>query len=215
MSISRRNGAWRVRWRTLSGQERSQRLEKRSDAVRMQAEIRTAHAFGREWEGDKPRHGDNKTVRALRRLVADLRAGLDTGRRTISAEVPTCINRIGARLRPVPIHAMPPGVYFLIVGEEVVYVGQSLTPMTRVQEHMLDKHFDRAYLLPVPPDRLNAVETAFIQHLKPALNGSPGVKFVDVVAVLESYGMLEGKAAANTQTEDDAGRAILAAQGGK
>lgn len=73
-------------------------------------------------------------------------------------------------LRTLNNYTIPPGVYFLCLGDEVVYVGQSIRPLARTTQHD-DKTFDRIYLLPVPVSDLNRVEGAFIRVLRPKLNG--------------------------------------------
>lgn len=69
----------------------------------------------------------------------------------------------------IPIYARAPAVYFLCLGDEVVYVGQSTNPAGRIAEHAASssKRFDRVYALNVPAEELNNVEGAFIQLLKP------------------------------------------------
>jgi hypothetical protein len=74
-------------------------------------------------------------------------------------------------LREVPIFdCYPPGVYFLVKDNTVVYVGQSLNPLARVGAHMRTKDFDRAYMIPVPSSLLNSVEGAIIRAMNPLLN---------------------------------------------
>lgn len=70
----------------------------------------------------------------------------------------------------------PPGVYFLVNNDDVVYVGQSTNPLSRIGEHVKSKFgkFDRVYFLPVPQFLLDTVEGGFIKLLSPALNGNPG-----------------------------------------
>lgn len=72
----------------------------------------------------------------------------------------------------------PPGVYFLVHNDEVVYVGQSTNPISRIGEHVRSKSgkFDRVYFLPVPHYMLDSVEGGFIKLLHPILNGNPGPK---------------------------------------
>ena len=76
-------------------------------------------------------------------------------------------------LQQIPKHGYQPGVYFLCKGDSVVYVGQSVSPASRVSTHGNDKQkdFDRVYLLPVPQSELNDVEAAFIHHLLPSGQG--------------------------------------------
>lgn len=76
-------------------------------------------------------------------------------------------------LQQVPKYGFNSGVYFLCWGTEVVYVGQSTNPSTRIASHVSEakKIFDRVYLLPVPEHDLNNVEGAFIDALKPKYQG--------------------------------------------
>jgi excinuclease UvrABC nuclease subunit len=76
-------------------------------------------------------------------------------------------------IKQMPRHGYQPGVYFLCKDNDVIYVGQSVTPSSRIASHTRDsqKKFDRVYLLPVPQSELNDVEAAFIHHLQPVANG--------------------------------------------
>jgi hypothetical protein len=85
-------------------------------------------------------------------------------------------------------HALyPPGVYFLVDGDDVVYVGQSVNPMSRIGEHLRTKNgkFDRVYFIPVPQFMLDAVEGGFIKLLSPKLNGNPGPSAGSFVAMAQ------------------------------
>lgn len=64
------------------------------------------------------------------------------------------------------------GVYFLANGGEVVYVGQSRSPLNRIGTHVAErsKQFDRVFMVPVPRRMLDAVEGALIRWLRPRLN---------------------------------------------
>lgn len=66
----------------------------------------------------------------------------------------------------------PPGIYFLVDGDEVVYVGQSMHPATRLKEHDRDgrKTYTHAFLLPTPESDLNDLETLLIAQLRPKFN---------------------------------------------
>lgn len=76
-------------------------------------------------------------------------------------------------LQQIPKWGYQPGIYFLCLKGEVVYVGQSITPAGRISAHRTDKekNFDTVYLLPVPQSELNDVEAAFIHHLLPKQQG--------------------------------------------
>jgi len=62
------------------------------------------------------------------------------------------------------------GVYFLYQGEDVVYVGQSVTIASRVGWHTEEKAFDSYAWIAVPEELLDAVERHYIELLKPPLN---------------------------------------------
>ena len=63
------------------------------------------------------------------------------------------------------------GVYFLIDGDKVVYVGQSVNVYTRISEHH-DKLFDSFAFIPCEREMLNALESLYIHVLRPPLNGN-------------------------------------------
>lgn len=89
----------------------------------------------------------------------------------LAENLPQAISGI-PNIREVPIYDGVPGVYFLCssVGK-ILYIGQSVAPMARIMSHRADKEFSNAFLLPVPPDSLEAVEGAFIRLFKPVYNG--------------------------------------------
>lgn len=105
-----------------------------------------------------------------------------SGRQLLASAVnapppPLVLSEVPNLLFGGPVHAFS-GVYFLCRGDNVVYVGQSVTLSARIGIHssekqMRPKEFDRAYLLPVPREHLNRVEAAFIRALRPEYNGLP------------------------------------------
>ena len=111
-------------------------------------------------------------------------------------ELPSSILHIGHRLHLQPgLQHFGPGVYFLCLGADVIYVGQSTAPATRIGQHAEARLFDRAYILPVPVSELDDVEGTFIQLLKPKAQGrhnsgtitSPRVSPAIMQRVLERY----------------------------
>lgn len=66
---------------------------------------------------------------------------------------------------PAPI---PCGVYFLVKGAEVVYVGQSTNIVNRIMHH--EHLFDEVAWVSVPPDHLDITESLYIHALMPRLN---------------------------------------------
>lgn len=64
------------------------------------------------------------------------------------------------------------GVYFLIQGDEIVYVGQSLDIMARIAQHRNNgKVFSKFTYIQVAPEHLDDVETEYIVRFWPKYNG--------------------------------------------
>jgi hypothetical protein len=61
------------------------------------------------------------------------------------------------------------GVYFLIEGNRVVYVGQSINIMGRLASHS-QKNFEKVAFLPCPQESLSMVESFYIHMLRPRHN---------------------------------------------
>jgi predicted DNA-binding transcriptional regulator AlpA len=80
--------------------------------------------------------------------------------------VPSSLSMVADRLIEVPEVS---GIYFLIQEGEVIYVGQSHNVASRIIGHK-NKTFDRAFVLPCPPSKMNETEAAFIGIFKPKLN---------------------------------------------
>lgn len=62
------------------------------------------------------------------------------------------------------------GVYFLIDGNEVVYVGQSVNVFSRINSHK-DKKFDRYAYVNCDQSMMDRLESLYIHFLQPKLNG--------------------------------------------
>lgn len=62
------------------------------------------------------------------------------------------------------------GVYFLLSGERVVYVGQSTKIFSRVLDHMKSKDFDGFAYVPCNVNALDVLESLYIHTLRPELN---------------------------------------------
>ena len=68
-----------------------------------------------------------------------------------------------------------PSIYLLIdqmelEGQQVVYVGQSIKPYTRMSQHLRDKFFTHIRVMPCRRDRMNYWEKKLIQAFKPEYN---------------------------------------------
>jgi hypothetical protein len=62
------------------------------------------------------------------------------------------------------------GVYFLIQGCEIVYVGQSVNVLDRIYNHRYQKDFDRYYYIPCLVGEMGSVENYYIKKFNPVLN---------------------------------------------
>lgn len=62
------------------------------------------------------------------------------------------------------------GVYFLLLDDRVVYVGQSVHVFARVAEHMSTKTFDSFAYVACDPSLLDTMESLYIHALRPPLN---------------------------------------------
>ena len=75
---------------------------------------------------------------------------------------------------PVPERTIQTGVYFLLKGDQIVYVGKAeLSVSQRVAQHAQEKDFDRVSFLPIKRGRhdlIRAAEAFFIQLFDPPLN---------------------------------------------
>jgi hypothetical protein len=87
--------------------------------------------------------------------------------------IPAFLQRLDLVPEPLP----PPrfvGIYFLLSGDEIVYIGQSTRIPQRVATHRYRLKFDRAVWIPVAEEDLDAYEGALIRRLTPPENtGSP------------------------------------------
>lgn len=82
------------------------------------------------------------------------------------------------------------GVYLLISGDEIVYVGSSRFVHARFESHTNDgKEFDRALWFRVPPESMLAYEGALIRRLAPRYNTSAPAYRGDDAAILAILGL--------------------------
>lgn len=68
-----------------------------------------------------------------------------------------------------------PGIYFLIDGQEIVYVGQSMNLPLRIDQHRREsrKTFDRFTVYPCPEKLLDKLERHYIHVFRPKYNATP------------------------------------------
>lgn len=146
-------------------------------------------------DGGPPMFGSGEISRWCRANLLDHVEGRDlprelrinyfwTGADVQDEILPTAIKPMLGSLRLLPgaTTACQPCVYFLCLDDEVVYVGQSVQLVSRVQSHRGDgKKFDRVVYLPTPEARLDDVEKAFIVALRPRLNRQIPALVVEVM----------------------------------
>lgn len=63
------------------------------------------------------------------------------------------------------------GIYFLIRGSNVVYVGQSKNIYSRIAAHSSSKSFDSMAWIACNAEKLDSLESLYIHFFKPELNG--------------------------------------------
>ena len=64
----------------------------------------------------------------------------------------------------------PKYIYFLLSGEEVVYIGQTVNLHNRIKQHGYDKDFDRVFEFKCEEGSADLVEKEFIQKYSPKYN---------------------------------------------
>lgn len=65
-----------------------------------------------------------------------------------------------------------PGIYFLLEKQEIVYIGQSMRPYTRVTSHAQEEKikFDSYHITPCEEDKLDEKESHYIFKYAPKYN---------------------------------------------
>ena len=109
-------------------------------------------------------------IKTLRRTAGDARhqLAMDNLSRGLTAKTLLTETEISATRLELPIKS---GVYFLLQGMRIVYVGQSVNIFTRVSSHLTSKTFDGYAYVPCPACDLDVLESLYIHTLRPALNG--------------------------------------------
>ena len=75
-------------------------------------------------------------------------------------------------------------VYFLILDNTIVYVGQSVSLMSRIAEHIkTKKEFNYIYYVEVPKRLLSRIENYYIREIRPYYNiaGMDSLSFLDSI----------------------------------
>jgi len=78
------------------------------------------------------------------------------------------------------------GIYFLIQNNEIVYIGSSKNPMSRISAHK-DKIFNKYFIKPCDINELENIEAEYIFKYNPKYNkGMPPNKNIKYVGQLKS-----------------------------
>lgn len=85
-------------------------------------------------------------------------------------EIPKNLIPLESRLQYFPLTYTGTCVYFLVLKDEIVYIGQSESLLNRIAAHRLDKHFDRVFFINIAQDKVLDVEAALIKSFKPKYN---------------------------------------------
>jgi len=118
-----------------------------------------------------------KYAGGLRQQIAELEARLAALQRmeTMNAVSAALHGKALLRADEIAMSALPwekaSGVYFLLDGDEVVYVGQAVNVYSRISQHT-NKRFDRYAFVPCAVDALDRLESLYIHCLRPRLNGN-------------------------------------------
>lgn len=83
-------------------------------------------------------------------------------------------------------------IYFLIMDEEIVYVGQSINGISRIFAHMKDKKFNSYYYISVESRLLDIVEECYIKIFQPIYNKSKNPRYGYKDKTID-YGLTKGK----------------------
>ena len=78
-----------------------------------------------------------------------------------------------------------PAIYFLFDGDEIVYIGQSINPYSRITQHIKKKKFSHVRFLPCSSRRMNYWEQKLISKYNPKYNVTHNKRYN--VTSLSSY----------------------------
>jgi len=178
------------RWQGASGADACDQMGKGADYIAGLLDgVRACHAYldrtardreqaDREMDANLQRWRDDAELRARRAYQVGRKPAMikwkKASKSAAATNPPACIAKVGA-LREVQFDLSDDGpcyVYFLVDGDEVVYVGQSTNIMGRVASHEAnpDKVFDRVFYIEVDRSSLGHVERKYIRELKPKYN---------------------------------------------
>lgn len=138
------------------------------EKVEVPEHLRRAMEENSAWHSGLDRAKEKKAARAKVRLA-------DLQRRELCAAYFKRIARSCVTHEDIVTQAHPLtpicGVYFLVKGNRVVYVGQSVNIVARLGTHLKEKEFDSTCYMAAEPQELDFIESFYIHALQPELNG--------------------------------------------
>jgi hypothetical protein len=155
----------------------SRRINRTPEERRASANKAHATARARREREAAARDEALKYAGGLREEIAALTHKLDELKRVEQISAVSCVmtGKVLLRQEEIVAAAIPwkrsSGVYFLIDGAEVAYVGQSVNVHSRIGTHA-DKQFDKYAFVPCEPDALDKLESLYIHCLRPKLNAT-------------------------------------------
>lgn len=88
------------------------------------------------------------------------------------------------------------GIYFLIKGSTIVYVGQTTQGLSRTFAHIKTKDFNKYYFFPCEKNLLSSLESAYILKFKPKYNkilvyNSTSSSFISIDSIKRKFKELD------------------------
>jgi hypothetical protein len=155
------------------------------DKWRIQLQVdgrRVSKVFETEAEAEHWAQLQKKKIKAQSAVKAPISRIVDSGT-TLATAIPSRVLKALSEIPHMPheiVDASVPmpffcGVYFLVKGKEIVYVGQSVDILGRVSRHHRGGiDFDAFCLLPCKKEDMDRIEATYIAALMPDLNISLG-----------------------------------------
>jgi len=96
---------------------------------------------------------------------------VSTGTKVRADQLPRSLRNLG-NVTKLEFYEVQPAVYFLISRGEIVYIGQSIQPRSRIAQHVAEgqKEFDSVFLKHCAPEDLDKWESAYIHSFEPKYN---------------------------------------------
>jgi hypothetical protein len=165
---------------------------------------REAEAAAR-WEARIYASGLREEIAALERRLAELKR-METMQVASAALTGNSLLRADEIAAAAHPWEKASGVYFLLDGNEVVYVGQAVNVYSRIGQH-IDKRFYRYAFVPCPVDALDILESLYIHLLRPRFNGvQKNGKYCAPISLTELFDLASNARRPATSARNNPGR---------